>query len=888
MKVLTVKRILSLLLITVLAILALALTSCDGQAGSVWLSGDSAPTADLGKAGDFYLETDSFDVWEYKADGWVVIANIKGEVGATGADGADGEDGAKGEVGDTGAAGADGAKGEVGDKGEKGDKGDAGDAGTDGADGVLNTPTLSLGYLKLSNRQVAVMTHYLPTIQLTAFSGASVNTVTVWAEEDGELYVGTAKVADVVTATARGTTFNSATAKYDVVKGKNTIALERAIGEDETIVLGGQGSVGVLYLSGLEISDGDGTRFAYADGAAHDSPIMQDAAGKANTLVFSATYLEEFTGASAPVIEGVTDYFTDIGSLSGVATHLTPFPYKNIYDRFAGKTLAKIGIPVKTVSALDANQTFTLQIFDYTTKVVREAVTVTLPLDQLGSSTTVNKWVYVDLTPYNISLGKTESIAFGKTTDTVIWGYGPAATNLFEFSNCRGVLADATFNNAGFVQSTASKNSIIFDIYYAIPSFDYDEHIAKLDKMEADAIEEIEAEKKIEFINGTNTEYAIVYDSADTAAVDFANTLATYMNAAFGVNISASAVSMDTGIVDKEIVIGNVRSTASSVIGELNAKNDFAIAMSDNDLVIYATSEHLYPYVLRILKDEIFADMKGSVLRISPEEKIVYSKSDIAGLNYAEYIKQRNGTISSTYLAEMMYALQFTASNGVTLPYRLYVPSDYDPSRSYPVLLMMHGSGDRGNDNISQIQSMVPQVFSQTASPVLDAIVVAPQCPKDKGQKWVNATWADGTYNINTTAETKEIAAVVEILEMLEEKYSCDTNRRYVMGLSMGGYATWDLIARHTEMFTAAIPICGGADTSTATKLKDMPIWAAHGRVDTVVPFAGSENMVNALIAAGNTKVKFKIYDNGAHAIWNSVASDFEMLNWLFEQSKGE
>ena len=103
MKNANLKRLLTLVLITVLAVLALSLTSCDGQAGSAWLSGDSAPTADVGKVGDFYLETDSFDVWEYKADGWALIANIKGEVGAAGADG---KDGAKGEVGDTGDDGA--------------------------------------------------------------------------------------------------------------------------------------------------------------------------------------------------------------------------------------------------------------------------------------------------------------------------------------------------------------------------------------------------------------------------------------------------------------------------------------------------------------------------------------------------------------------------------------------------------------------------------------------------------------------------------------------------------------------------------------------------------------------------------------------------------------
>ena len=184
---------------------------------------------------------------------------------------------------------------------------------------------------------------------------------------------------------------------------------------------------------------------------------------------------------SVPVVEGAADNFTDIGSLSGVAAHACPFPWVNINPWFAGKTLTKIGIPVKSVAALDENQTFTLQIFDYTTKVTREAVTVTLPLDQLGDSTTVNKWVYVDLTPYNITLGATESVAFGKTGDTVTWGYGSANTNTFDFANVHTDLTTGNYNTAEFTPTEGSTRAIIFDIYYAKPVAPADAKLSLVD-----------------------------------------------------------------------------------------------------------------------------------------------------------------------------------------------------------------------------------------------------------------------------------------------------------------------------------------------------------------------------------------------------------------------
>ncbi|MBQ8720193.1 MAG: prolyl oligopeptidase family serine peptidase [Clostridia bacterium] len=388
----------------------------------------------------------------------------------------------------------------------------------------------------------------------------------------------------------------------------------------------------------------------------------------------------------------------------------------------------------------------------------------------------------------------------------------------------------------------------------------------------------------LELINGEKTDYTIVYDIRDDSAYNFSKRLADYIEDTFGVNIAMKSVSRDTGVTEKEIIVGGVRSQASFVIDELREKNDFAVSVCGDDLVIYATSNNLYSYVFELVKTQILTNMMDGVLTVAPSDSIIYSKSEMSDMNHAEYLKSTNGTITEELLCELMEAHTYSSENGATIRYRLYVPTDYDSSKSYPLFLMMHGSGEKGSDNIGNIRNMVPQVFSQENTPVTDAIVLAPQCPD--GKKWVDATWADGTYDINTIPETNELAAVVELIGKINEKYSCDKNRHYIMGLSMGSFATWDLLARHTEMFAAAVAICGGADTSTAEKLKNIPIWAAHGTADAVVPCSGTQNMVKALEDAGSTVIHYTEYEGKTHAIWNIVASDSEILNWLFAQVK--
>ena len=205
-----------------------------------------------------------------------------------------------------------------------------------------------------------------------------------------------------------------------------------------------------------------------------------------------------------------------------------------------------------------------------------------------------------------------------------------------------------------------------------------------------------------------------------------------------------------------------------------------------------------------------------------------------------------------------------------------------------PVVLILHGAGERGSDNTSQLANYVPELFSQAKSPYWGAIVICPQCPS--GQQWVDTPWGNGNYSTETVKQSNELTAVLEILDEVKDTYSTDTNRYYVTGLSMGGFGTWDLIMRHPERFAAAIPICGGADVEKASVLVSMPIRTFHGINDTTVPYAGTDAMAKAIKAAAEaagvkSNIMFTPVLNAGHTIWSNIGTNGAHSNWMFSQS---
>ncbi len=238
-------------------------------------------------------------------------------------------------------------------------------------------------------------------------------------------------------------------------------------------------------------------------------------------------------------------------------------------------------------------------------------------------------------------------------------------------------------------------------------------------------------------------------------------------------------------------------------------------------------------------------------------------------------------------MEELFEAREFSYTEAYSIKYRIYVPSSYDGTKAYPLLLFLHGAGERGDDNISQLKLGITQPFQNEASPIYDCIVVAPQCPD--GEKWVNVVnWNDCSYSTDDINESVALAAAVELLYAVRTEYAVDSDRIYAMGLSMGGYATWDLLVRHGDMLAAAVPICGGCDVSKAELLTDIPIRTYHGLLDTTVPPTGTLAMVEAIQKAGGSKIDLTEYSNQNHSIWDIAMSEDGLFEWLTSQKRSD
>jgi len=219
-----------------------------------------------------------------------------------------------------------------------------------------------------------------------------------------------------------------------------------------------------------------------------------------------------------------------------------------------------------------------------------------------------------------------------------------------------------------------------------------------------------------------------------------------------------------------------------------------------------------------------------------------------------------------------------------SMPYRLFIPTGYNADTSYPLVLFLHGAGERGTDNNAQLSAnrgatLWAENANQASYP---CFVVAPQCPVNK--QWVNTNWSLGSYSITNIPMSTELKMVKDIIETLQTQYKIDSSRMYITGLSMGGYGTWDFILRYPNMFKAAIPICGAGDPSKASMISTLPLRVFHSSDDPTVPVAGSRDMVNAINAVGpNTRTKFYTeYTDQGHFSWVNAYNTPDLVSWLF------
>jgi predicted peptidase len=240
--------------------------------------------------------------------------------------------------------------------------------------------------------------------------------------------------------------------------------------------------------------------------------------------------------------------------------------------------------------------------------------------------------------------------------------------------------------------------------------------------------------------------------------------------------------------------------------------------------------------------------------------------------------------LNSAAAADDYEALVFKGEGDAKLNYRLLKPLGYDAKKKYPLVLFLHGAGERGDDNKAQLKHVAPTYAAKENREKFPCFVLAPQCPS--GQKWADVNWGAKTHDLPEKPATP-MALTLQLIEQLKKQYSIDADRLYITGLSMGGYGTWDAVARHPEMFAAAVPMCGGGDENTAAKIAKLPIWNFHGDKDGAVPVARSRNMIEALKKAGGNP-KYTEYPGVGHDCWTPAMKEADLLPWLFAQKRGE
>lgn len=237
---------------------------------------------------------------------------------------------------------------------------------------------------------------------------------------------------------------------------------------------------------------------------------------------------------------------------------------------------------------------------------------------------------------------------------------------------------------------------------------------------------------------------------------------------------------------------------------------------------------------------------------------------------------------SSTGFSAETTAKGWDAPNGLHIPYRLAVPEKIEAGKTYPLVLFLHGAGERGDDNQKHLKHGIRPILSAAEKLHEPCFLIAPQCPEEL---W----WADLDDQKLRLKAAKEpnprLEAVLALVADFSRTHPVDPKRFYVTGISMGGFGTWDLLGRVPEKIAAAMPICGGGDPSIVSRFKDVPVWAFHGDIDPTVPVAATKDMVAALEKAGGTP-KMTIYPGVKHDSWTMTYDNPETIRWLFSQRK--
>lgn len=244
--------------------------------------------------------------------------------------------------------------------------------------------------------------------------------------------------------------------------------------------------------------------------------------------------------------------------------------------------------------------------------------------------------------------------------------------------------------------------------------------------------------------------------------------------------------------------------------------------------------------------------------------------------------------MSATTMAQTQFSIErYVTQTGDTLLYRQLEPKKIDANTEYPLVLFLHGAGERGNDNEAQLLHGAYMFTNPVNRDKYPAFALFPQCPTDSFWAPINRSGTKSEtffpYDANITPS---LQVVKELVDKFIENYPVDRNRIYIMGISMGGMGTFDMVCRYPDLFAAAIPICGGVNPNRLNEIETSTAFKIfHGDADPVVPVEFSREAYT-ILKAKDINVAYMEFPGVDHNSWTPAFNSPHFMDWIFSQSK--
>jgi len=227
----------------------------------------------------------------------------------------------------------------------------------------------------------------------------------------------------------------------------------------------------------------------------------------------------------------------------------------------------------------------------------------------------------------------------------------------------------------------------------------------------------------------------------------------------------------------------------------------------------------------------------------------------------------------------LSYTLRSDQGGSEQINYRLFPPKPFDHTQRYPLILWLHGKGDFGDDNLSQLKHIDSTIYRDGLDGTYPFFVLAPQCSAKAKRVWSTRVGNNGD---------DMLAVATHILSDVEHNYPVDESRITVVGISSGGTACWELAARYGDHFAAISPQgAGGSGETPIGRMLSIPIWAFHATNDPKTPPDGARATIISITSAGGIAILTETEDH-EHNCWKTAFMDHDLLNWLLKQKRGQ